>query len=180
MVAFVYTRAFPIFVLKPFLEVGSLCEGHRQCCKEMSDLYVKAVVGRGSFGLVKLVYHKRDRQLGRDDEFSSVVLALLLFVCQFVCFIRYFSRKSEGATESPLLTAGRCFRQKYYALKCIGKKQVVQQKQEKSMMLEREINSQCYHPCIMHFITTFQDPEFLPCKICRGNLADEMPAPALW
>jgi len=75
---------------------------------EMSDLYVKAVVGRGSFGLVKLVYHKRDRQ-------------------------------------------------KYYALKCIGKKQVVQQKQEKSMILEREINSQCYHPCIMHFITTFQD-----------------------
>lgn len=75
---------------------------------EMSDLYVKAVVGRGSFGLVKLVYHKRDKQ-------------------------------------------------KYYALKCIGKKQVVQQKQEKSMLLEREINSQCYHPCIMHFITTFQD-----------------------
>lgn len=25
------------------------------------------------------------------------------------------------------------------------------------MILEREINSQCYHPCIMHFITTFQD-----------------------
>ncbi|CAJ1362555.1 unnamed protein product [Effrenium voratum] len=75
---------------------------------EMSDLYVKAVVGRGSFGLVKLVYHKRDKH-------------------------------------------------KYYALKCIGKKQVVQQKQEKSMLLEREINSECYHPCIMHFITTFQD-----------------------
>eukprot|EP00913_Durusdinium_trenchii_P004420 g4099.t1 len=75
---------------------------------EMSDLYVKAVVGRGSFGLVKLVFHKRDKQ-------------------------------------------------KYYALKCIGKKQVVQQKQEKSMLLEREINAQCYHPCIMHFITTFQD-----------------------
>ena len=31
---------------------------------EMSDLYVKAVVGRGSFGLVKLVYHKRDKWLG--------------------------------------------------------------------------------------------------------------------
>ena len=30
----------------------------------MSDLYVKAVVGRGSFGLVKLVYHKRDKRLG--------------------------------------------------------------------------------------------------------------------
>ena len=34
--------------------------------KEMSDLYVKAVVGRGSFGLVKLVYHKRDRQPGHS------------------------------------------------------------------------------------------------------------------
>lgn len=32
--------------------------------QEMSDLYVKAVVGRGSFGLVKLVYHKRDKRLG--------------------------------------------------------------------------------------------------------------------
>lgn len=32
--------------------------------KEMSDLYVKAVVGRGSFGLVKLVFHKRDKWPG--------------------------------------------------------------------------------------------------------------------
>lgn len=55
------------------------------------------------------------------------------------------------------MTRFRALRQKYYALKCIGKKQVLQQKQEKSMIIEREINSQCYHPCIMHFITTFQE-----------------------
>ena len=100
--------------------------------KEMSDLYVKAVVGRGSFGLVKLVYHKRDKQLGWKSQGSQCI-------------------KVKGPTLLKL-----SLRQKYYALKCIGKKQVVQQKQEKSMLLEREINSQCYHPCIMHFITTFQ------------------------
>ena len=105
--------------------------------KEMSDLYVKAVVGRGSFGLVKLVYHKRDRQPGKSRGHRQAVM-----------------RSHCG--QDPVST---CLypRQKYYALKCIGKKQVVQQKQEKSMILEREINSQCYHPCIMHFITTFQD-----------------------
>lgn len=74
----------------------------------MKDLRLKAVVGRGSFGIVKLVHHKS------DDK--------------------------------------RC-----YALKCVGKKQVVRQGQQKSMCIEREINAQCYHPCIMQFIKTFQD-----------------------
>lgn len=56
------------------LSISSVVQkGHQTTCtthlaqqnpKEMSDLYVKAVVGRGSFGLVKLVYHKRDKQLG--------------------------------------------------------------------------------------------------------------------
>ena len=102
----------------------------------MSDLYVKAVVGRGSFGLVKLVYHKRDKQLGRMRKRQGDVVGDSVRCHQLlaVCYLRH----------------------KYYALKCIGKKQVVQQKQEKSMLLEREINSECYHPCIMHFITTFQ------------------------
>merc|ERR1712050_31809 len=34
---------------------------------------------------------------------------------------------------------------------------VVRQQQQKSMKIEREINAQCYHPCIMQFIRTFQD-----------------------
>jgi cGMP-dependent protein kinase len=66
------------------------------------------VVGRGSFGIVKLVYHK--------DDASKV-----------------------------------------YALKCVSKKQAVAQQQQKSIVVEREINAQCYHPCIMQFIKTFQD-----------------------
>jgi len=75
---------------------------------KMDDLHLKAVVGRGSFGIVKLVFHKDDK------------------------------RKS-------------------YALKCVSKKQVVRQGQQKSIAIERDINAQCYHPCIMQFIKTFQD-----------------------
>mmetsp|Transcript_19339 Transcript_19339/g.60805 ORF Transcript_19339/g.60805 Transcript_19339/m.60805 type:complete len:937 (-) Transcript_19339:160-2970(-) len=44
-----------------------------------------------------------------------------------------------------------------YALKCVSKKVVVQQRQQRSISVEREINAQCYHPCIMQFIKTFQD-----------------------
>eukprot|EP00421_Protoceratium_reticulatum_P018552 CAMPEP_0168393496 /NCGR_PEP_ID=MMETSP0228-20121227/19048_1 /TAXON_ID=133427 /ORGANISM="Protoceratium reticulatum, Strain CCCM 535 (=CCMP 1889)" /LENGTH=932 /DNA_ID=CAMNT_0008406879 /DNA_START=71 /DNA_END=2869 /DNA_ORIENTATION=- len=73
-----------------------------------SDLRLKAVVGRGSFGIVKLVHHRNDES-------------------------------------------------KCYALKCVSKKQVVRQGQQKSISIEREINAQCYHPCIMQFIKTFQD-----------------------
>jgi len=74
----------------------------------MEDLRLKAVVGRGSFGIVKLVYHRNDEN-------------------------------------------------RMYALKCVSKQQVVKQGQERSMSIEREINAQCYHPCIMQFIKTFQD-----------------------
>lgn len=74
----------------------------------MNDLRTQAVVGRGSFGSVKLVYHKDDKS-------------------------------------------------KVYALKCVSKKQTVAQGQQKSIMVEREINAQCYHPCLMQFIKTFQD-----------------------
>merc|ERR1719262_1046576 len=74
----------------------------------MKDLRLKAIVGRGSFGVVKLVHHKSDK----DRE---------------------------------------------YALKCVGKKQVVKQGQQKSIRIERDINAECYHPCIMQFIKTFQD-----------------------
>lgn len=74
----------------------------------MADLQVKATVGRGSFGIVKLVHHRNDES-------------------------------------------------KTYALKCVSKKQVVRQGQQKSISIEREINAQCYHPCIMQFIKTFQD-----------------------
>lgn len=74
----------------------------------MKDLRLKAIVGRGSFGVVKLVHHKNDKD-------------------------------------------------RMYALKCVGKKQVVRQGQQKSIKIERDINAQCYHPCIMQFIKTFQD-----------------------
>lgn len=74
----------------------------------MQDLRLRAIVGRGSFGVVKLVYH------------------------------------SQAETR-------------VYALKCVAKKQVVRQGQQKSMRIEREINAQCYHPCLMQFIKTFQD-----------------------
>eukprot|EP00746_Dinoflagellata_sp_MGD_P085157 gnl/MRDRNA2_/MRDRNA2_33732_c0_seq1.p1 gnl/MRDRNA2_/MRDRNA2_33732_c0~~gnl/MRDRNA2_/MRDRNA2_33732_c0_seq1.p1 ORF type:complete len:943 (-),score=211.95 gnl/MRDRNA2_/MRDRNA2_33732_c0_seq1:16-2844(-) len=75
---------------------------------KMSDLRTKAIVGRGTFGIVKLVHHKADES-------------------------------------------------KVYALKCVNKKQVVRMMQQKSIQVEREINAQCYHPCIMQFIKTFQD-----------------------
>jgi len=74
----------------------------------MADLRLRAIVGQGNFGTVKLVYHK-------DDEGKS------------------------------------------YALKCVSKSVVVQQRQQRSISIEREINAQCYHPCIMQFIKTFQD-----------------------
>jgi len=74
----------------------------------MDDLRMNAIVGRGSFGIVKLVYHVNDES-------------------------------------------------KVYALKCVSKKQAVAQGQQKSIVVERDINAQCYHPCLMQFIKTFQD-----------------------
>jgi len=74
----------------------------------MKDLRVRAIVGRGNFGVVKLVYH-------RDDD-------------------------------------SRC-----YALKCVNKQMVVQQGQQKCITMEREVNAQCNHPCLVQFIRTFQD-----------------------
>mmetsp|Transcript_144259 Transcript_144259/g.366192 ORF Transcript_144259/g.366192 Transcript_144259/m.366192 type:complete len:970 (+) Transcript_144259:85-2994(+) len=76
----------------------------------MADLRIRAIVGRGNFGIVKLVHHHGD---------SSCC----------------------------------------YALKCVSKNLVVQQGQQKSIAIEREINAQCYHPCIVQFIRTFQDAE---------------------
>mmetsp|Transcript_87157 Transcript_87157/g.281498 ORF Transcript_87157/g.281498 Transcript_87157/m.281498 type:complete len:862 (-) Transcript_87157:131-2716(-) len=74
----------------------------------MKDLRVRAIVGRGNFGVVKLVYH-------RDDD-------------------------------------SRC-----YALKCVNKQMVVQQGQQKCITMEREVNAQCNHACLVQFIRTFQD-----------------------
>jgi cGMP-dependent protein kinase len=39
----------------------------------------------------------------------------------------------------------------------VSKQQVVAQGQQMSILVERDINAQCYHPCIMQFIKTFQD-----------------------
>lgn len=76
----------------------------------IEDLKCKAVVGRGSFGIVRLVHHKADEN-------------------------------------------------KMYALKAVRKMEVVKGNQQKSIVMEREVNKQCYHPCIMQFIKTFQDKD---------------------
>lgn len=76
----------------------------------MGDLKCKAVVGRGTFGVVRLVYPKtKERAL--------------------------------------------------YALKCVKKWHVVKTSQEKAIVIERDVNAQCYHPCIVQFIKTFQDKQ---------------------
>jgi len=75
---------------------------------ELGDLKTKAVVGRGSFGVVRLVHPK-----------------------------------SKAKT--------------LYALKCVKKMQVVKGGQEKAVVMEKDVNAQCYHPCIVQFIKTFQD-----------------------
>eukprot|EP00913_Durusdinium_trenchii_P005508 g5132.t1 len=80
----------------------------------ISDLQCKAVVGRGTFGVVRLVTPK-------------------------------------GKKDAP-----------EYALKCVKKAQVVKGRQERAIVMEREVNMQCYHPCIVQFIKTFQDVG-LPC-----------------
>merc|ERR1711904_193940 len=67
---------------------------------KICDLRTKAIVGRGTFGVVKLVYHK----------------------------------------DNPSKT---------YALKCVGKKQVVRMHQQKSIQVEREINAQFYRASIV-------------------------------
>jgi len=48
---------------------------------------------------------------------------------------------------------------KVYALKCVNKQMVLQEKQQRALVHERDINAQCYHPCLMQFIKTFQDAE---------------------
>lgn len=76
----------------------------------MADLKCKAVVGRGTFGVVRLVYPK--------------------------------------TKENTL-----------YALKCVKKWHVIKTNQEKAIVMERDVNAQCYHPCIVQFIKTFQDKQ---------------------
>jgi len=75
---------------------------------KMSDLKCKAVVGRGTFGVVRLVHPQ--------------------------------------SKENTM-----------YALKCVTKMQVVKNNQERAILMEKEVNAQCYHPCIVQFIKTFQD-----------------------
>jgi cGMP-dependent protein kinase len=74
----------------------------------IADLVSKAVVGRGTFGVVRLVHHKND--------------------------------------------VAKC-----YALKAVKKHHVVKDNQQASICMERDVNAQCYHPCIMQYIKTFQD-----------------------
>jgi len=74
----------------------------------MADLNNVAVVGRGTFGTVRLVSPKNNSQV-------------------------------------------------QYALKQVKKMHVVKTNQEKSIVMEREVNAQCFHPCIVQFIKTFQD-----------------------
>lgn len=79
---------------------------------KMADLKCKAVVGRGTFGVVRLVYPKMKEQT-------------------------------------------------MYALKCVKKWHVVKSNQEKAIVMERDVNAQCYHPCIVQFIKTFQDKQHI-------------------
>eukprot|EP00928_Gymnodinium_smaydae_P096053 TRINITY_DN8397_c0_g1_i2.p1 TRINITY_DN8397_c0_g1~~TRINITY_DN8397_c0_g1_i2.p1 ORF type:complete len:874 (-),score=186.07 TRINITY_DN8397_c0_g1_i2:65-2686(-) len=74
----------------------------------MADLRIRAIVGRGTFGVVRLVCHSGNEQI-------------------------------------------------QYALKAVKKLHVVRNNQEKSIVMEREVNAQCFHPCIVQFIKTFQD-----------------------
>lgn len=76
----------------------------------MEDLRMTHIVGRGTFGVVKLVFHHQDES-------------------------------------------------KIYALKCLSKRDVAMHHQQKATSMEREINAQCYHPCIVQFIKTFQDAQ---------------------
>jgi len=48
---------------------------------------------------------------------------------------------------------------KMYALKGVKKVEVVRGNQQKSIVLERDVNKSCFHPCIMQFIKTFQDKD---------------------
>eukprot|EP00392_Amoebophrya_sp_AT5.2_P010943 g11016.t1 len=74
----------------------------------LKDLIPLHVVGKGTFGVVKLCAHRRDPE-------------------------------------------------KQYALKCIDKQAAIRLKQQKSLVIEKEINGQCFHPCIVQFIKTLQD-----------------------
>eukprot|EP00929_Paragymnodinium_shiwhaense_P065667 TRINITY_DN328_c1_g1_i1.p1 TRINITY_DN328_c1_g1~~TRINITY_DN328_c1_g1_i1.p1 ORF type:complete len:894 (-),score=239.89 TRINITY_DN328_c1_g1_i1:195-2876(-) len=78
----------------------------------MSDLVSVAIVGRGTFGVVRLVHHKANQK-------------------------------------------------KQYALKAVRKLHIVKNNQEKSIVMEREVNAQCFHPCIVQFIKTFQDTQHI-------------------
>ncbi|CAD7971526.1 unnamed protein product [Amoebophrya sp. A120] len=75
---------------------------------QLKDLEPLWIVGKGTFGVVKLCAHKNDKT-------------------------------------------------KQYALKCVNKQAAVRLKQQKSLLIEREINGQCFHPCIVQFIKTLQD-----------------------
>jgi len=48
-----------------------------------------------------------------------------------------------------------------YALKCIKKSHVVETGQQKNVQMERKILMQCYHPCIVQFIRTFKDDNYI-------------------
>lgn len=76
----------------------------------INELKCTAVVGRGTFGVVRLVNHKADPA-------------------------------------------------KTYALKAVRKLHVVKDNQQVAICMERDVNAQCYHPCIMQFIKTFQDKD---------------------
>ncbi len=74
----------------------------------LKDLRFSHIVGKGTFGVVKLCSHVKDEN-------------------------------------------------KVYALKCIDKVAAVKMKQQKSLVIEKEINGQCFHPCIVQYIKTLQD-----------------------
>lgn len=78
----------------------------------LKDLRYQFIVGKGTFGVVKLCCHVKDES-------------------------------------------------KIYALKCIDKQAAVKLKQQKSLVMEKDINAQCFHPCIVQFIKTLQDKTYI-------------------
>jgi len=80
----------------------------------MTDLNCTAIVGRGTWGIVRRVHPKA---------------------------------KGKEMT--------------HYALKGVRKDRVTEGQQETAILMEREVNAQCYHPCIVQFIKTFQDRDHI-------------------
>jgi len=121
---------------------SATCRAESKCvCLVLGDFTFRGIVGM----FRKTLEHRMHLQ-DLDITFDQLQLQAIVGQGTFgtVKLVNYISDTS-----------------KVYALKCVSKQHVVQQGQQKSVVGEREINAQCYHPCIMQFIKTFQDHEYI-------------------